>query len=297
MAACVGSLLVAAALLSPVTVTAATLEPATSKAWQEYITSASKRMEQRLFPGRTFLWVDEAPESLAAVRNGEMVVSPVGAQSPKSVPSGLIHDWVGAVFIANVRIEDVLGVLHDYAGYKEFYRPAVIYSKLISVGAATDRFSMLLANRSLLVRTAFDIDYESCEFHVDEQRAYSVTRTTRVQEIKDYGAPAQRMLAESEGSGVIWRLFGIARYLERDGGVYLELEVIALSRDVPLSIRWLVTPLIRRISRASLSVTLRQTQDAVRSRTKMAKGNPANAETAVATARRDSGPPDLYTAH
>ena len=41
---------------------AASLEPTTSEAWENYVDSASKRMEQRLLPGNAFLWVDEVPE-------------------------------------------------------------------------------------------------------------------------------------------------------------------------------------------------------------------------------------------
>ena len=38
----------------PATVNAASLEPTTSKAWEEYIDSANMRMEQRLNPGKAF---------------------------------------------------------------------------------------------------------------------------------------------------------------------------------------------------------------------------------------------------
>src|SRR5205085_10646041 len=89
-------------LFFPAAVNAASLEPPTSKAWEEYIESANIRMEQRLSPGKSFLWLDEVADRRARVRAGEIVVSPVGPQNPKRVPSGLIHDWVGAVFIANV---------------------------------------------------------------------------------------------------------------------------------------------------------------------------------------------------
>ena len=275
-------------VFAPAAVTGATLEPGTSKAWEDYIESASARMQQRLVAGRAFLWVDEAPDRLAAVRKGEIVVSAIGEQSPKRVPSGLIHDWIGAAFIPNVSIKDVKDVVRDYPRYKDFYRPTVIDSKLISAGEATDRFSMLLANKSLFVKTAFDVDYESSETHIDDRRGYSITRTTRLQEIEDYGEPAQRVLHEGEGSGVIWRLFGITRYLERDGGVYLEFEVIGLSRDIPASIRWLVTPIVRRISRSSLSTTLRQTEDAVR--LKVVNGNASSVRTIVAATRRGVAP-------
>jgi hypothetical protein len=267
-------------LLFPATIHAASLEPITSKEWEEYVESASVRMEQRLTPGKTFLWVDEGPDRLARVRAGDVAVSPLGAQSPKRVPSGLIHDWVGAVFIAHATMRDVLDVVGDYARYKDWYQPTVIDSKVITTSKATDRFSMLLVNKSLFLKTAFDTDYESCYIHVDDRRGYSVSRTTRIQEIEEYGAATQHVLHEGEGSGIVWGLFGIARYMERDGGVYIELEAIGLSRDIPASLRWLVEPIVRRVSRGSLSATLRQTANAVRLQVELA--NRSGGSTAVA---------------
>ena len=74
-------------------------------------------------------------------------------------------------------------------------------------------------------------------------------------------------LPQDHGTGIIWRLNSIARYQERDGGVYVELEAIALSRDIPGGLRWLVEPIVRRVSRSSLVVSLQETADAVRSST------------------------------
>jgi hypothetical protein len=259
-------------LLSPGTIAAANLEPATLKAWDDYIESANVRMGQRLSPDKTFLWVDETPERLARVRAGEIVVSPVSPQIPKRVPSGLIHDWVAAVFIPGGSIKDVLTVLGDYASYKEIYKPTVIESKAIATGGAEDRFSMVLMNKSFFRKTALDADYQSCYVRVDDRRGYNVFRTTRIQEIDEYGAPAEHALHEGEGHGIIWRLFGIARYVERDGGVYVEVEAIGLSRDIPASLRWMVEPVVRRISRASLLTSLQQTEHAVRYRVELANG-------------------------
>jgi hypothetical protein len=227
-------------------------------------------MEQRLNSDKAFLWVDEVPDRLAKVRAGQIVVSPAGPQNPKKVPSGLIHDWVGAVFIPNVTLKQVLEAVSDYERYKEFYRPTVVRSKVIATSEAKDRFSILLMNKSLFLKTALDMDFESCYVQVDDRRGYTISRTTRIQEIQEYGAPAQRMLHEGEGSGIIWRLFSIVRYAERDGGVYIEVEAIGLSRDIPGSLRWLVEPMVRRVSRGSLSTSLRQTEHAVRVRAELA---------------------------
>jgi hypothetical protein len=272
-------------LALPAGIHAASLEPATLKAWEDYVESANGRMEQRLNPGNVFLWVDEDPERLAKVRAGQIVVSPVGPQNPKKVPSGLIHDWMGAAFIADVTLQDVLQVARDYERYKEIYLPTVINSSVIDTGETKDRFSMLLIHKSSFLKTALDADYESYYVHVDDRRLYSTSRATRIQEVVDYGGPTQRMMAEGEGKGIIWRLFSITRYAQRDGGVYVEFEAIGLSRDIPGSLRWIVEPVVRRTSRASLSTSLRQTQTAVRSHAINANANTPEARSGARIAR------------
>ena len=272
-------------LALPAAVNAASLEPATLKAWEEYVESASGRMVQRLSPGNVFLWVDEDPERLAKVRAGQIVASSVGPQNPKRVPSGLIHDWIGAAFIADVTLQDVVQVARDYGRYKEIYLPTVINSSVIDTGETKDRFSMLLIHKSSFLKTALDADYETYYVHVDDRRLYSTSRATRIQEVTDYGAPTQRMMPEGEGKGIIWRLFSITRYAQRDGGVYVEFEAIGLSRDIPSSRRWIVEPVVRRTSRASLSTSLRQTQTAVRSHAVNASSNTPGARSGATIAR------------
>src|SRR5262249_19058471 len=96
-------------------------------------------------------------------------------------------------------------------------------------------------------------------------RGYNVADTTQVQEIENYGHPGEHLLPPGTGNGFIWRLRSMARYEERDGGVYFELEAIALTRDIPTSLRWLVKPVVNRLSINSLTTILRQTRDAVKS--------------------------------
>jgi len=270
-------------LLCPAAVHSASLEPTTLKAWEEYIDSANTRMEQRLSNGIAFLWVDEETDRLQKVRAGEIVVSPVGPQNPKRVPSGLIHDWVGAAFIPGATLPDVLQVVRNYEQYKDLYQPSVIDSRVIDTSETKDRFSMLLIHKSTFLKTALDADYESRYVHVDDRRAYSISRATRIQEVDEYGTPAQRTLQQDEGKGIIWRLFSITRYAERDGGVYLELEAIGLSRDLPASLRFLVEPIIRRVSRASLATSLRQTEQAVRASTELAAGKTESERSSTTT--------------
>ena len=240
------------------------LKQETLKAWQEYVVAATAKMQERLRPGAHFLKVDEDQHWISNVRSGEIVVSSGGSQDLTKVPSGLIHDWFGAAFIPGTTLNQVLSVVRDYDRYKEYYHPTVADSKTLSTDRLEDRFSMLLVNNSLLVGTALAGDYKCRYVRVSDRRWYSISESTRIQEIEDSGTANEHMLREGEGKGLLWRLVSITRFEERDGGVYMELEAIALSRDIPISLRWMVAPIVRRVSRNSLVASLRQTEGAIR---------------------------------
>jgi hypothetical protein len=253
---------VAVGLISLTPVDAASLKLDTVEAWDRYIDAVNVRTRDRGKPGRAFLWMDEAPDRAAKVRQGKAVVSKVEAPTP-AVPSGLIHDWIGVTFIANTTMDKVLPVVRDYGRYKDYYRPAVIDSKPIALGDTEDRFSMVLSNKALFHSIALESDYKSTRVELDRCRSYTIAQTTRTQEIVDYGAAGQHALPDGEGTGLIWRLFAVTRFEERDGGVYVEVEAIALSRDIPATLRWLVDPIVQRVAKASLTESLEQTRTAV----------------------------------
>jgi hypothetical protein len=260
------------------TAQATELKQETVKAWQEYVAAATARMQERLRPGVHFLKVDEDQHWISDVRSGEILVSYGGSQGLTKVPSGLIHDWFGAAFIAGTTLNQVLSVVRTYDRYKEFYHPAVADSKTLSTDRLEDRFSMVLVNNSLLVGTALASDYKCRYVRVSDRRWYSISESTRIQEIENSGTATQYMLREGEGKGLLWRLLSITRFEERDGGVYMELEAIALSRDIPVSLRWMVAPIVRRMSRSSLITSLQQTEGAVRASVTLADLRPQSQE-------------------
>ena len=245
--------------------TAAELQPVTLAAWSGYIQRADLLMEARLGSQRPFLWTDEVAERSARLRRGEIVVAPVSGRGMQTVTNGLIHDWIGAAFIPNATLGDLLSVLRDYDRYKEVYKPVVANSKTIACSETEQQFSMSWQHRVLFLNAAMRAEYRAHDFVVDGRRGYNIADTTRVQEIEDFGQRGERLLAPDHGNGFIWRLHSIARYEARDGGVYLELEAIALTRDIPGSLRWLVDPVAKRLSISSLVTSLRQTRGAVNS--------------------------------
>jgi len=257
--------LILATALLPIQIQAATLKAETASAWDDYVQSLRGGIQDRLLPGGCFLWTDEDPERVAQVHEGEILVAPVSARNPKKVPGGLIHHWIGAAFLPDTKLADILQVTRDYDRYKQFYRPFVIESKTVVRSDPDDRFSMLLMNTSLFPKSALDADYRATAVRLDDHRFYTVSETMRVQEVDDYGQPGEHRVPEGEGRGYIWKLFSISRLEQRDGGVYVEVEAVALSRDIPAMVRLVVEPIVRRISRNSMLLSIKQTEQAVRS--------------------------------
>ena len=242
---------------------AAELRPATCSAWEAYVQTAEARMQARLQQGAHFLWTDEEPGRDQALRDGTILVSPGAGNGTQGVPGGLIHDWVAAMFIPHANLAGVLRVAHDYADYKQFYKPAIVDSRLLGSAAGEKSFEMRSLHHVLLVTAVMDSQFVTHDFPVDAKRWYLVADATRVQDVANYGQPDERLLPPDHGKGYVWRLHTITRYEERNDGVYVEMETIALSREVPAALRWMINPVVARFSRSELTMSLRQTREAV----------------------------------
>lgn len=248
------------------------LKQETLIAWDAYLTKANLRMQGNFRSSRIrdagppFLWVDEQSDRSQRVRRGEILIAPVGEPNPQNVSDGLIHDWIGAIFIPNTRIAEVFAVVQDFNHYKDFYKPTVIQSQLLRHAGEEYEFTILGLKKVLFERVVLEGQFESHCSELDATRRYCISSSTRIQELKDYGQHAEHKLPPDEGHGYIWRIYGLTKFEERDDGVYMEVEAIALSRDIPSSLRWLTRSVVERVSRESMSTILERTKDAVEHR-------------------------------
>ena len=250
-------------LLAPALSSAMDLKPETLQAWDAYVRAAKMRMEERASGKAPFLWVDEKQDLAQRVRAGEVLVEPVDGDSPHAVPHGLIHDWIGAVFVPKAKLDEVMGVLDDYEHYKDFYRPMVVKSRLLEQTHDHEKVTLLMMQKAYSVTAAVETENEVHIARLGADRAYSLSTSVRVQEIADYGQPSEHALPEDHGPGYVWRTFTVTRLEQRDDGVYVEMELIGLSRGIPLVFRWLIQPLAERLPRNTLQATLQDTRDAV----------------------------------
>jgi hypothetical protein len=97
--------------------------------------------------------------------------------------------------------------------------------------------------------------------------------SVRMQEIADYGQPGEHPYAEARRPGYVWRAVIVQRLEQRDGGVYVELETVSLSRGIPIEVRWLIKPLTDDLPRKMMTDMLNATRAAVQ---QQAKVNPVN---------------------
>lgn len=251
--------------LVPQQTAARDLNRPTLAAWDAYVNSASRRIETQV-RGSSFLQIDEKPEQRRQVDAGEIAVWPDGGSHPVKVPHGLIHDWLGAVFIPKATIADFLAVNRNYAGYPAIYKPAVIRAEEVNCSGNDDKFTMLWEQKVLFVTTAVQGEYETQYIEIDQRHWYAVSQSTQLQAIEGFGQPDMRVLPPDQGPGYIWRLYSFTSLEQTHGGLYVELEALGLTRDVPATLRWLVDPVIDHLPKDSLRATLEETRNAILAR-------------------------------
>jgi len=181
---------------------------------------------------------------------------------PIEVPHGLIHDWIGLLFIPNSSLAQTLAVVQDYDNHQNIYKPEVRHSKLLQRNGDNFKVFVQLYKRSLVtvvINADFDINFE----RFGTNRVVSHSYSTRLAEVEDAGQAGEREVPVGNAHGYLWRLHSYWRFEEKDGGVYVQLEGIGLSRAVPAIIGWLVTPLLRSIPRGTISSLLGATRAAV----------------------------------
>ena len=238
------------------------LKSETVAAFDHYVELSEKQMSSAPFLHIDALRPADRDAEFTRLRAGEIITDRLQTRDegrPISVPGGLIHHWLGTIFIPGVTIAQTLAFLQDYDNQYKFYAPDVQRSKLIKRDG--DHFRIFLRLRktkvvTVILNTEYDVNYA----RLDEDRATSDSRSTRIAEVENAGKPNESEKPVGNDSGFLWRLNSYWRFLQRDGGVYMQLEAISLTRDIPTGLRWLISPFITSIPKESLVFTLTRTR-------------------------------------
>jgi hypothetical protein len=242
---------------------AAELKSETVAAFDSYIRTTEARIADQASGKRSFLWTDESPQRRDLVRKGQIVAQPWNNRGEVQVPSGLIHDWIGSVFIPGVTLEGVLALVRNYDNHYKLYQPEVIASRTLQHEGNHYKIYLRLLKKKILtvvLNTEHDVNY----YPLSANRVHSRSYSTRIAEVENPGERDERELPVGTGHGFLWRLYSYWRFEERDGGVYMECQAVSLTRDIPTGLGWLIEPIIRDLPRESLMRTLEGTRQALR---------------------------------
>jgi hypothetical protein len=248
----------------------AKLRSETVAAFDRYVHLTEERNETELKRGSALLWIDALPQTeravaYAALSRGEVQIHQLNALDngkPIVCPGGLIHHWVGAVFVPGAKLDDVLRVLQDYDHQSTYYAPDVERSKIES--REGDHFRVFLRfRRHKMITVVLNTEHEVRYFRDAPGRAHSRSSAIRIAEVETPRKSDEREKQPGEDGGYLWRMETWWRMEERDGGVYVQSEVASLTRDIPTGLGWLVGPFVTSIPKETLAFTLEATRKAV----------------------------------
>ena len=249
---------------------AAELKPGTAAAFERYARLTEQRIHGEVARTNGFLWIDTLPENRRAevtggLKQGGVIVERLRTRDGAKeidVPDGLIHHWVGTVFVPKVGVSEAVALMQDYDHHSKYFAPAIARSKLVERNGNRFRVALRFYVKKVITVT-MDTENEAEFFHPAADRAHSRIRSTRTVEIADAGTPQEKPKPAGEENGFMWNLNTYWRFVERDGGTYIQCESLTLTRDVPFALAWIIRPIVTQMPRESLTFTLEKARQAL----------------------------------
>ncbi|MGB7265388.1 MAG: hypothetical protein WBC92_07730, partial [Terracidiphilus sp.] len=181
----------------------------------------------------------------------------------EELPGALLHDWRGTAFIAGAKAVDFERLMRGFSAYPEHFSPQVMWARMLTQQGDDYQVTMRVRQKHILT-VVMDTDYDVSFGRLDARQGYSISRSTRVAEIAAAGTTRERALSPSEDHGFLWRMNTYWSYEERDGGLYIQIESVTLTRSIPTGLGWAIGPFIQSIPRESLEFTLQAASNALR---------------------------------
>lgn len=228
--------------------------------FHSYTAAVEARLDRQHAADAAFLSaVTTEPEKLMRLRRGELIVEQLTPAAGLDLPGALLHHWRGTAFAPGAHAADVDRLLRDFKDYPRDYAPEVLEARVMAQPGDRYEVTMRVRQRHVLtvvMDTAYDVEFG----RLDAQHGFSSSRSTRIAEIDGDG----QVVAAGDERGYLWRQNTYWSYEERDGGVYLQIESVSLTRSIPTGLGWAVGPFVESVPRESLEFTLRSTCNALK---------------------------------
>jgi hypothetical protein len=231
---------------------------AATSAFNSYIDKVEAGLAKQHSAANTFLAAPMTAQEESLLRQGQLVIAPLTPLTGSPLPGALLHDWRGTAFVPGAKVADFERLLKDISAYPTFYSPQVLQASVLSQQGGQLQ-ALMRVRQKHVITVVMDITYDIRLGRLDAQHGYSVSRSTKVSEIDSSG----HAVAPGDEHGFLWRLNTYWTYEERDGGLYIQIESVTLTRSVPSGLGWVIQPFIEKIPRESLEFTLRSTSTAL----------------------------------
>ena len=241
--------------------------PAAAAAFDSYVHGVEARLAQEHRAADTFLQFSGTPaDEQARLRRGEVLIDRMTPPGGDELPGALLHDWRGTAFAPGATAADFERMLRNFNGYPQRFAPQVLAARVESTGS--DRLVAWMRVRQKHILTVImDSTYDVRFGRLDQRDGFSASRSMRIYEIEGAGTSHEHALSPAEEHGFLWRLNTYWTYEERDGGLYIQVESVSLSRSIPAGLGWAVRPFVESVPRESLEFTLRSACAAMRNST------------------------------
>lgn len=258
------------ALVSSSTSSASELKPATAKAFAHYEELTEARMRAEEADPAEFLFLDTLPqnqkhEEIARVRAGGIYIRPLITREDGKkieIPGGMVHHWIAVGFLPKAHLADAIRIAQDYEHHADFFGPDIQRSHLLSQDGERFRIAYRFYKHTIVTVT-YNAEFEA-EFTLSSPtQAYCSSKAVRIAEVHNPGEKNEHEYPVGNDHGYLWRLNLYTRYVEVEDGVFIQVELLSLSRTVPAVIAWLVKPYVRSIPRDYLTDYIRRFGKAV----------------------------------
>lgn len=230
-------------------------------------TVESRLAEQHRSPTGFLVSIGSRSQTALRLRRGGLILEQLTPASEAEFPGAMLHHWRGTAFVPRATADGFAQLMKDFSRYPQRFSPQVVQASILSPhdGGIPNHFTASLRVRERQgITVVLDTTYDVTFGRIDALRGYSISRSTRISEIGSPGTPHEHALNDGEAHGFLWRQNTYWSYEERDGGLYMQIESISLTRAIPSGLGWLIRPYVESVPRESLEFTLRATCNALR---------------------------------
>jgi hypothetical protein len=249
-------LFVALVLLDAATLLAAEPSPANIDAFHRYAASVEARLATQHLSPATFVQLPPASPLLP----GQLVLERLTPPPDPSLGGAMLHHWRATAFAPGATAADLDRLLRNFNAYPQRFAPEVASAHVLS--ASTDHLlATMQVRQHHVITVVLDTTYDITFAPPDPTHGYSISRSTRIDELD---ARTLHPLPATDQHGFLWCQNTYWSWLAADGGLYLQLESLTLTRAIPIGLAWAARPYVESIPRDSLEFTLRSAINAIR---------------------------------